>query len=73
MPEEIDFQTLEKMILNEVSNPYDLIMKAGKKYKVKENEEKERDPLEVKHNRDIFKEALYEAIRETKTGGTKKE
>ncbi|HLD28899.1 MAG TPA: hypothetical protein VJC03_01055 [bacterium] len=73
MPEEIDFRTLEKMILNEVTNPYDLIMKAGKKYKIKEAEEKERDPLELKHNRDIFKESLYEAIRENKDSGTKKE
>ena len=66
MTEEIDFQTLETMILNEVDNPYEATVLSNKKFRTKEKEEKEKDPLDLRPNRDIFKESLYEAIKELK-------
>ncbi|RLD16571.1 MAG: hypothetical protein DRI36_05515 [Caldiserica bacterium] len=66
MPEEIDFSKLEGMILDEIENPFEVVIKATKKFKKKEKELKESNPLELSKPRDILKEAIYEAINEEK-------
>jgi len=66
MIEDIDFKKLENMILDEIDNPFEVVVAATKKYKVKETEEKEKNPLELAKPKDIFKESIYEAIVEKK-------
>lgn len=64
MIEDIDFKKLEKMVLDEIENPFEVVVSATKKYKLKESEEKEKNPLELAKPKDIFKESIYEAIIE---------
>ena len=68
MPEEIDFRKLEDMILDDIENPFEVIIKATENYKKKEEEIKTKNPLELAKPRDILKEAIYEAIEEKKKG-----